>query len=105
MPASEVPRSADSLSFRHELSCRTRICKSPIVDIRVPSGWRGLSRTMFPGSYGVWVEPSEDGSEWADNAVLTVGRISNRINVVELLRHAFMDSRRAAVAENQRRGF
>lgn len=67
---------------------------APQVSIPVPHGWQAIDREIFPGAYGVWALPPEDGVPWADNAVLLVGRFSAPVDAVELLRYAFVDSRR-----------
>lgn len=64
---------------------------APEISISVPEGWLTVDTAMFPGAYGVWTLPPEDG--WADNVVLLLGRLSKPVNAAELLECSFSDAR------------
>ncbi|KZM68156.1 LpqN/LpqT family lipoprotein [Nocardia terpenica] len=68
---------------------------APVVSLAVAPGWRKVARDVLPHTYGVWaLPPDAPTAEWADNAVVAVGRLSGPVDTVALLRCAFTDSRR-----------
>ncbi|WP_067570053.1 LpqN/LpqT family lipoprotein [Nocardia acidivorans] len=64
---------------------------APEVSLPLAQGWQAVDAAMFPGAYGVYTRPPENG--WADNVVLLVGRLSKPCNPAELLESAFADAR------------
>ncbi|MEG8182999.1 LpqN/LpqT family lipoprotein [Nocardia terpenica] len=67
---------------------------APTVLIPIPRGWRPVSKELFTAAYGVWSGPPVTDIEWADNAVVTVDRLSTPPpDPSTLLPCAFTDSR------------
>ncbi|MFF2555809.1 LpqN/LpqT family lipoprotein [Nocardia sp. NPDC058058] len=64
---------------------------TPRVELPLAASWQAVDAAMFPGAYGVYTRPPENG--WADNVVLLVGRLSKPSNPAELLESAFADAR------------
>ncbi len=72
---------------------------TPVVSLTIPEGWREVPEELMPTAYRVWAQPPEPGSKWAqanwaDNAVLLVGRLSGPVDPIAVMRCAFTDSRR-----------
>ncbi|MEV6767453.1 LpqN/LpqT family lipoprotein [Nocardia sp. NPDC051030] len=62
----------------------------PQVSIDLPEQWQPVDGSVFPGAYGVWALPPENG--WADNVVLLVGRLSKPVDATALLQSSFADA-------------
>ncbi|MEU4598840.1 LpqN/LpqT family lipoprotein [Nocardia sp. NPDC023988] len=65
-------------------------------DIRAvpPEGWLEIGQDAMPGVYAAWANPSADVDGWADNVLVMVGRLTERVDSSELMDCAFVDSRR-----------
>ncbi|MFE3195742.1 LpqN/LpqT family lipoprotein [Nocardia sp. NPDC059240] len=66
----------------------------PAINCFAPQGWQRVSRQVFPHAFGVWAQPVQPGSNWADNATLLVGRLTGAIDPMTLIRCTATDSRR-----------
>ncbi len=67
---------------------------APEVHVAPPEGWLAIGQDAMPGAYAAWANPPAGGGEWADNVLVMVGRLTERVDSSELLDCAFVDSRR-----------
>ncbi|WP_405485886.1 LpqN/LpqT family lipoprotein [Nocardia sp. NBC_00511] len=64
---------------------------APKITVGVPEGWQQVPAGTFPGTYAVWTQAPVNG--WADNAVVVVVQLAQRVDAGELLAHAYGDAR------------
>lgn len=91
----------DSIAeYLHALKIRiipvhTDTIGAPEIRVAAPSDWLEIGEDVLPGAYAAWADLPGDGHpEWADNLLVMVGRITERIDPAQLIGRGFVDSRR-----------
>lgn len=78
---------------------------APEIRVTAPEGWFEIGQEVLPGAYAAWAVPPVDGREWADNLLVIVGRLTERVDAAALIDRAFVDSRRLPAWIEESAGF